>query len=85
MFQLTERAAKELRRNLAEHNTPEDVCFRLGMSPEGPVLVFDEKGPEDTAVMYDHEALVVMDREVADHFDFQTMDYDETTQELVFT
>ena len=85
MLQITDSAAKRLKKVLAEYDTREDICLRLGETREGLGLAVDRPRPDDTAVTYDDEVLLVMNATTAGQLDGHTMDFDESTKQLVFT
>ncbi len=85
MLQLTGRAAKRLKKALTDLDSQEDTCFRLGVTQEGVKMVLDQERPGDTTVKYEDEVLVVMDPASAGRFEGRTMDFNETTEQLVFT
>ena len=85
MLQLTDKAAVHLQLALAELDPGEDVCFRLGITQDGPKIVIDQERPGDTPLTYQGQVLVVVDAGSVDRFDGHTMDFDETAEQLVFT
>ena len=85
MLQLTDKAANHLQYALAELDSGESVCFRLGIAKDGPKIVIDQERPGDTTLTYQGQVLVVVDAGSVDRFDGHTMDFDKTVEQLVFT
>ena len=85
MLQLTERAAVRLKSALTELHPDERSCFRLGLTREGIKLVVDQERPGDEKVTFDEDVLLVIDSSSADHFEGHTMDFNETTKQLILT
>lgn len=85
MLQITDTAAEHLREVLADLDTREDVCLRLSNTQEGLKVVLDQQRPGDATVKNGDEALLVMDAATAGRLDDRTMDFNESTQQLVFT
>jgi Fe-S cluster assembly iron-binding protein IscA len=85
MFQITDIAAKHLRNVLADFDTRDDVCLRLAETPRGLGMVLDQRRPGDRAVRHADELLLVFDANMAERLDDQTMDFNENTEQLVFS
>ena len=85
MFQVTDKAAVRLKSALSELHPDEDACFRLSVTQEGVKIVVDQERPDDTAVKYGDEVLLVIDAKSAGRFEGHTMDFDEAAKQLVFT
>jgi len=85
MLQVTDTAAEHLRKVLADLDTRDDVCLRLSETQEGLRVVLDQQRPGDAIVKKGDEALLVMDAATADRLDGRTMDFGESTRQLVFT
>ncbi len=83
MFEITDTAAQRLRKVLADVNAREEVCLRLGETQEGLRMVLDQQRPGDVAVTRDEEVLLVIDAATAGRLDGRTMDFDESTEQLV--
>jgi Fe-S cluster assembly iron-binding protein IscA len=85
MLQITDSAAEQLKKALAETDNEDNMCLRLGETQDGLRLVFDQQRPGDTTVKKEDETLLVMDTATANRFDDRTMDFDDRTEQLVFT
>ena len=85
MFVVTDNAAKMLKAALAERDTSENACLRLSEAEDGLRMVIDQQRPGDTAVEYDDKVLLVMDPTTAGRLEGRTMDFNEDTEQLVFS
>ena len=59
--------------------------IRLGETQEGLIMVLDKQRPGDTTVKYDDEVLLVIDAVTVDRLEGRTMDFDDSSEQLVFT
>jgi Fe-S cluster assembly iron-binding protein IscA len=85
MLQVTDSAAEELRKTLADLDTREDVYLRLSETQEGLRIVLDQQRPGDATVKNGDEALLVVDSATAGRLNGRTIDFNEDTRQLVFT
>jgi len=85
MLQITDTATEQLKKTFAGLDTREDVCLRLSETQEGLRIVLDQRRPGDATVKNDDEALLVIDAATAGRLNGRTMDFDESTRQLVFT
>ena len=85
MFQVTERAAEQLKRIISQRDATQNTCLRLGLTQEGLRMMADEERPGDRFLEHDGEPLFLMDSVTADLLFERKMDYDETAEQLVFT
>jgi Fe-S cluster assembly iron-binding protein IscA len=85
MFQITDTAATHLRNVLADFDTRDDVCLRLAETQRGLGMVLDQRRPGDRTVRHADELLLVFDATTAERLDGQTMDFNESTEQLVFS
>ena len=85
MFDVTDTAARQLKKVLAELRACDDVRLRLGETQGELKMLLDQERPGDTAVKHGDEVLLVIDAATAGRLDGRTMDFDESSQQLVFT
>ncbi|MBN2294616.1 MAG: hypothetical protein JXM70_19455 [Pirellulales bacterium] len=85
MLQITNKAAAHLKSALSELDFEEGACFRIGVAEEEVKLVVDQQRPGDSTIEHEHDVLVVIDPVSSDILDKFTIDFNETTKQLVFS
>jgi hypothetical protein len=87
MFQATDRAVDVLRQMLAQVDKPETYSLRLTLGQDGPVIVPDEVGPSDVALVQDRDErpLMVANPPIAAQLDGRTLDFNSASSQLVVT
>jgi len=83
MFQITDRAAEQLKHALSNSESPEGACFRVGIAENKAQLVLDQERPGDTAIDYEGETLVVLDPAAGNALYDRQMDFDAESSSMV--
>jgi hypothetical protein len=76
MLQITDPAARTLKRTLSDCTEVEEPRFRLGIVKGAIKFVVDRQRPGDTAVEHRGEPLIVMDRATSTRLTDRELDYD---------
>ncbi len=85
MFQVTGRAAAELRRVLAGLDAREAAYLRLRVTEQGMGVILDQQRSGDQAIRDGDDVLLLVDETTASRLSNRTMDFDESNEQLVFT
>jgi Fe-S cluster assembly iron-binding protein IscA len=83
MFQITERAARQLKTALSKAEDPEGACFRVGVTNNQVKLVVDQERPGDTTIEHEGETLIVLDPAAGNVLHNRELDFDDGASGLV--
>ena len=83
MFQVTERAARQLKAALSKAENTENACFRIGLKDKQVQLVLDEERPGDTTIEHEGETLLVLDSTTGNRLSNRKLDFAEQSSNLV--
>ena len=83
MFQITDRAAQQLKVALEKTDNAENACFRVGVTDSQVQMVIDQERPGDTAIAYEGETLLVLDSAAESCLSNRQLDFEEQSSRLV--
>ena len=83
MLQITDPAARTLKRSLADVSEMEEPRFRLGIVKRAIKFAVDRERPGDTTVKHRGEALIVMAPATSTRLSDRQLDFDEDRFRLV--
>lgn len=83
MFQITDRAARQLKAALSKAEDAENACFRIGVKDNQVKLVVDQQRPGDTAIEHEGETLLVLDSAAGSLLYNRKLDFEEHVSGLV--
>jgi Fe-S cluster assembly iron-binding protein IscA len=83
MFQITDRAAEQLKNALSNAETPESACFRIAVVDNRVQLALDQERPGDTTIEHEGDTLVVLDPTAEHSLGDRELDFDADLWELV--
>ena len=83
MLQITDPAARTLKRTLLEVSEVEEPRFRLGIVKGAIKFAVDRERPGDTTVEHRGESLIVMDPVTSTRLSDRELDYDEDCCRMV--
>jgi Fe-S cluster assembly iron-binding protein IscA len=83
MFQITDRAAQQLKTALSNAEKPESTCFRIGVADNKVQLVLDQERPGDATIEHEGDTLVVLDSTAGSALENRELDFDTNLPGLV--
>jgi Fe-S cluster assembly iron-binding protein IscA len=83
MFQVTDRAAQQLKTALTKAEDTESACFRIGVADNEVQLVVDQERPGDTTIEHEGKTLVVLDPTAGNLLSNRELDFDNEASGLV--
>jgi len=83
MFQVTERAARQLKAALSKAEDVENACYRIGSKGRQVQLVVDQQRSGDTTIEHEGETLLVLDSAAGNRLYNHKLDFEEQSSRLV--
>jgi len=83
MFQITDRAATQLKTVLSETQITEGACFRVGVVDNEVRFVLDQQRDGDTNIEHEGEIVLVLDHQSGELLRNHKLDIDKESSGLV--